>query len=68
MRRCRRWRRCVDSCRNMNGSGRSTNWCGRRRGTAVEQRRQALGERIKLDDDEPTAYELEQWGRGPSTL
>jgi hypothetical protein len=30
----------------------------------VEQRRQMLGGRINLDHDEPTAYELAQWGCG----
>jgi len=34
---------------------------------AVEQRRQTLGARIRLDHDEPTPYELAQWGPGTRT-
>jgi hypothetical protein len=30
---------------------------------AVDQRRRTLGERIKLDHEDPTAYELEHWGK-----
>lgn len=29
---------------------------------AVDQRRRTLGTGIKLDHDEPTAYEMEHWG------